>query len=190
MGLDKEPTYIKKLYWSKSEIYSSLLAKAMSRNRFEAILSSIHLSDNETAQPDDRLAKLISLIDTLISKFRDAINPPEEICIDESMIPFRGRLKFRQNVPNKRYRYGIKLLKLCVKGDYTWNVKVYSGKENIKLASISTVVELVRPLLGEGRTICTDNYYNSVQFAHEINANQTHLICTLRYKKKLNSKKV
>lgn len=88
MGLDKKPKL--RNYWSKNSIYYSSLSKPMSRNRFEAILSCIHISNNETAQLTDHLAKLRLLVTELNSKFQNAMNPFEEICIDESMIPFRG----------------------------------------------------------------------------------------------------
>uniref|UniRef100_A0A1B6MQT6 PiggyBac transposable element-derived protein domain-containing protein n=1 Tax=Graphocephala atropunctata TaxID=36148 RepID=A0A1B6MQT6_9HEMI len=193
MGLDKKPKL--RNYWSKKNIYSSSLSKCMSRNRFEAILTYLHVSNNEIVPTDsnDRLIKIRPLISALNVKFQEAMNPFEDICIDETMVPFRGRVKFRQYVPSKRHRYGIKLYKLCLIGGYTWNVKVCAGKEHIprgQSASSKTVMELVEPLLGEGRTLCTDNFYTSVQLAHELNENETHLVGTLRKKRKLNSKNV
>lgn len=55
----------------------------MSRNRFEEILSCIHISNNETAQLNDRLAKIRPLITELNVKFQNAMNPFEEICIND-----------------------------------------------------------------------------------------------------------
>lgn len=133
------------------------------------------------------------MITELNVKFQNVMNLFEEICIDESMIPFRGRVVFRQYVPSKRYKYGIKIFKLCLKGGYTWNFKVYAGKERIprgQLSSSNTVMELVRPLLGEGCILCTDNLNTSVSLAHELNENQTHLVGTLRKKRKMNPKSV
>ncbi|KAJ8879450.1 hypothetical protein PR048_020058 [Dryococelus australis] len=56
-------------------------------------------------------------------------SPEENMAIDESLIPFRGRLKFRQYIPNKRHRYGIKVYKLWLLQRYTWHAKIYTGKE-------------------------------------------------------------
>ena len=33
--------------------------------------------------------------------------------IDESLILFKGRLKFKQYIPSKRHRFGIKMYVLC-----------------------------------------------------------------------------
>ena len=32
---------------------------------------------------------------------------------NDDVVPFRGRLKFRQYLPKKSHKYGIKLFKLC-----------------------------------------------------------------------------
>lgn len=49
---------------------------------------------------------------------------------------------------------------------------------------------MVNPLLGEGRTLYTDNYYTSVDLAKDLLAKKTHLIGTLRKKRKYNPKPV
>ena len=41
----------------------------------------------------------------------------KEACIDESLVPFRARIVFRQYIPSKRYKYSIKIFKLCAKED-------------------------------------------------------------------------
>lgn len=100
----------------------------MSRNRFRAILSMFHFSDNEDASNIDRLGKINPFIYLMNDKFHKMYDPDESVCIDETMVPFRDRLGFRQYIPGKRHKYGIKLFKLCMKGGYTWHIKVYSGK--------------------------------------------------------------
>lgn len=69
------------------------------------------------------------------------MNPFEEIFYDESMIPSRGRVFICQYVPSKRYRSGIKIFKLRLRGDWnTWNFKVYAGKERIPCGQLSSLV--------------------------------------------------
>jgi hypothetical protein len=62
--------------------------------------------------------------------FQKAITPGEEVCIDETVVPFHGRLYFEQYIPGKRFKYGVKMYKLCAEGGYTWSVKVYCGREH------------------------------------------------------------
>ena len=52
-----------------------------------------------------------------------------DLCIDETMVPFRGRVGFRQYVPGKRFKYGMKKFKLCTTKGYTLNTKIYCGQE-------------------------------------------------------------
>lgn len=47
---------------------------------------------------------------------------------DESMIPWRGWLSFRQYIKNKSHKYGVKIYKLCTPEGYTYNSIIYSGK--------------------------------------------------------------
>lgn len=47
------------------------------------------------------------------------------MCIDESVVPFIGRLVFRQYLKNKKHRHGIKIFKLCLKDFYTLQYNIY-----------------------------------------------------------------
>lgn len=192
MGLDTKPEL--RDYWSTNPLYKNDLSKrcGFSRNKFELFLHCFHMSDNENLPPDNRLYKISPLITMMNNKFQKICEPNESVCIDETMVPFRGRLSFLQYVPGKRHKYGIKLFKLCIAEGYTYAVKVYGGKEQPSEKSLASrvVMELMQPLLNTGRTLFTDNFYTSVELAHELNRNNTHLVGTLRAKRKHNPKAV
>lgn len=101
----------------------------MSRNRFEVILAHLHACDNETSDQSNKLYKLGTIIEDMNELFGKKLIPGEKICIDETMVSWRGRLSFRQYIPSKRHKYGIKLFKLCLPHGYTHSLKVYCGKE-------------------------------------------------------------
>lgn len=92
-------------YWaSNSLVYNFDFPKRMmSRDRFQALLASLHFSDNENNQAGDRLAKVRNFITLMQRKFQELFIPGEDIIIDESLVPFRGRLLF----PNKAHKYGL-----------------------------------------------------------------------------------
>ncbi|KAK9695310.1 Transposase IS4 [Popillia japonica] len=184
MGLDRKPKL--RDYWRTSELYWSNAAKYMSRNRFEIILRLWHFADNELCPPGDRLHKIQVLVDLLNEKFKRIIFPDENLCIDETMVPFRGRLKFRQYVKGKRHKFGIKLFKLCLPGGFTYHVKIYCGSDKIDGMSVATkvVLELMGDCLGKGATLFTDNWYTSVELAENLLARNTHLVGTLRRNRK------
>lgn len=84
-----------KHYWRNTTLFSCNIPQYMPRNRFELLLSVLHFSDNNTATSNNRLFKIQPLIDLLVNKFNAARIPDDSVCIDESMVPFSGRLLFK-----------------------------------------------------------------------------------------------
>jgi regulator of sigma D len=100
MGLCRYPKISD--YWSQNKIYSRNIRQYMSRNRFEILLRMLHFSDNNgDLQPTDRMQKIFPLVTQLRERFQSVIIPEEDVCNDESLVPFRGRLAFKQYIKNK-----------------------------------------------------------------------------------------
>jgi len=94
---------------------------------------------------------------------------------------------FRQYIPGKRHKYGIKLYIVCEPSGYVWNVLVYSGKSDpiSGLAHAeSTVMKLVEKLLDCGRILHVDNFYTSIPLAQQLLERKTLLCGTLRRNRK------
>jgi hypothetical protein len=173
-------------YWRQSKLYKNDIARStMTRNRFQAILANWHFADNEQNESNDRCHKVNDLLKMLVTKFAAARKPQEDIVIDETMIPFRGRLQFKQYLPGKAHKYGVKIFKLCDSAGYTYNMAIYKGKSD-RVLSLPTevVMQLSQPYLHVGRTLVTDNYYTSIQLANNLLTAQTHLVGTLRSNRK------
>lgn len=94
------------------------------------------------------------------------------------MVPFRGRLQFKQYLPGKSHKYGVKLFKLCDSAGYTYYVDIYSGKGSGETKDL--VLKLVQPFLEAGRTLCVDNFYTSLPLSECLLSHKTHLIGILR----------
>lgn len=175
-------------YWSTDPLYKNSVAKTMSRNRFEIILRMLHFNNNDETPVNDRLAKLTPLLYVLEQNFQTVYTLGPEIVIDESMVPWRGRLLFRQYIPGKKHKYGVKLFKICNPKGFTWRIKVYSGKSGDSGAQTAlgdrVVMYLTDDLLDEGRTLYTDNFYTSVTLAQTLLQRSTHLVGTLRKNRK------
>ena len=122
----------------------------------------IHFRDNAAAETGDRLAKILPLINILESNFKNLFCPEKDIVIDETLVPWMGRLIFRQYIPNKAHRYGIKMFKICSVEGYTWGIRIYSGKsatgERETGLAQKVCLELTKDLLNEGRTLFVDNF--------------------------------
>lgn len=194
MGLVRLPKI--ELYWSKYEGYNLTLPRTiMPRNRFELLLRFVHFSNNEENDPKNRLSKVAPIINHLNSNFKKYYKPDEILCVDESLVPFRGRIVFRQYIKQKRHRCGIKVFKLCSGPGYTYSFRIYTGKdENTNEISGNKSTEIVMALcqdtLGKGHTICTDNWYTSVDLAERLADMRTQLLGTLRKNRRGNPKVV
>ena len=85
----------------------------MNRNRFLTLLRFLHSNDNEQQITDANLYKITSVINHLRTVFGESLVPCQNLCIDESLVLWKGRLSFKQYIPSKRRRFGIKLFLLC-----------------------------------------------------------------------------
>ncbi|KAJ8979354.1 hypothetical protein NQ317_010127 [Molorchus minor] len=80
------------MYWEKSaDVHNSLVAKAISKNRFEYILSNIHVCDNEKLDNEDRYAKVRPLITSLNKKFQENAIHAENHRVYQTMATYLER---------------------------------------------------------------------------------------------------
>jgi len=74
----------------------------MSRNRFQILSTMIHYSNNETSDQTNRLYKLGTIVEDIMVNSNNCMAPHDTLCIDESMIPFTGRLFFKQYLKKQK----------------------------------------------------------------------------------------
>ena len=93
-GIVRKPKL--ELYWSTRGIFQTpLFPQTMSRNRFQLIQRYLHFSDNNAAVTnEDPLCKIRTILDTVVYNFRTNYTPDREISLGESMLGWRGRLRF------------------------------------------------------------------------------------------------
>ncbi|PNF31295.1 hypothetical protein B7P43_G12669, partial [Cryptotermes secundus] len=89
-------------------------SNTMKRDRFLHILRFLHFAGNNTetdrnANSYDRLWKIRTIFDTLNDAYEKYYNPSEHFAIDEIIVKFKGRVVFRQYIPKKHKRFGIKI---------------------------------------------------------------------------------
>ena len=163
----------------------------MSRDRFEAITRHLHFSDNETADPDDRLRKLRPVVDVLGATFKSVYVPEQMVTVDESLWRYRGRHHAVQYNPSKRARFGLKAYKLCASdgptAGYTSAFKVYMGQDRSEMpASQKAVIDLMNAaeLFDHGYELYTDNWYSSPTLFHYCQGRKTNVVGTVRTTRK------
>ncbi|KAM9743810.1 piggyBac transposable element-derived protein 4-like [Menidia menidia] len=150
----------------------------MSRNRFQIIWRFLHYNNNASQDVTDKMYKVRPVLDYIVERFKEMYQPAENICIDEGMMLWRGRLSFRVYNPQKPVKYGIKSYILCDSATgYCFNMQPYVGEAR-------TLVEIVFSLLdrlsGHGYTLYMDNFYNSLALCERLLGAQTNVCGTLR----------
>ena len=89
-------------------------ADTMTRTRFEKINKYFHIND-VTANPargepgHDRLIRARRVIDHVNEACLENYMPHKESSIDEAMIAYKGRLSFKQYLPAKPTKFGVKV---------------------------------------------------------------------------------
>ncbi|KAL6419035.1 hypothetical protein ACFW04_014103 [Cataglyphis niger] len=155
-------------YWSMDELLKSdIFRKLMARDRYMVLLQMLHFNDNNTAS-DDPLVKIQPVIDKLKVSFSQSFAPYKYLCIDESLLLYKGRCYFKQYIPSKRSRFGIKLFLLC---------------DSIGISG-DVVMTLLQPYLGKGHALITDNWYTSPGLYTLLHENKTNAFGTVRRNRK------
>ena len=188
MGLVTKPNLSS--YWSTDPALNSpFFPSIMSRDRFLQILRYLHFADNTQAPRADsadynKLYKLQPFLDLLIPKFQQVYKPNRQLAIDETLIKFKGKVHFRQFIPIKPGRFGIKAFTLAESSSgYLLNSKIYTGKEGHGVQrdlGRKAVMSVIEPYLDKGYYVFMDNYHTSVPLFEELEERKTLACGTVR----------
>lgn len=152
----------------------------MTITRFQELRVNLSLSNaaDRVRMGNDVLYRCRDFINDMNDKFKKYYYPDEFLCIDEGMIPFAGKAKFKVYNPDKPTQWGIKEYLLCdaVKS-YTLHVQIYHGQstwdrelkakmlledeQDIQCRTMELVLSLMKTYEGKGHKVIMDNYYTS-----------------------------
>jgi len=189
MGLSRKPEI--RLYWSTHPATAApwFRESGLSRDRFLSILKFLRFAEPDSLVTGDRLKRIRPFLTKMQTIFKENYQPNRQICVDESLILYKGRLKFKQFIKSKRSRFGVKVFSLCSSDGYMYNFEIYTGQgdqtfptpEGTDLSVSERVVTyLMRDLLDLGYAVYTDNWYTSVRLAEYLLTRETLLTGTVR----------
>jgi hypothetical protein len=167
------------MYWQQvSDTHNSLVAGAMTRNRFDEIMSSLHVADNEHLNTDDRFAKVRPMIDILNKSFLDNAPHEENHSVDEAMVPYFGRHGCKQFIRGKPIRYGFKLWAGATRLGYANWIEPYQGSgtkidpkyKDLGLGAgvILQYADVISSIGSHSYHLFFDNFFTSVPLLTEI----------------------
>ena len=117
MGINELPGY--KDYWSRDNfIGNDGIKSTFTIRRYEKLTEYLHVSDraNESNRGDenyDKLYKVRPVLDMTKQSFSTKYKLHKNISIDEAMIKWTSRLSFKQCLPAKPIKRGIKVWMRC-----------------------------------------------------------------------------
>ena len=161
----------------------------MSLEKFHMISRVIRFDNRDTRagrRERDKLAAIRDVWDKWVKSLPLMYNPGPYVTVDERLVPFRGRCPFRQYMPNKPGKYGIKIWAACdAKSSYAWNMQVYTGKQpggaSEKNQGMRVVLEMSEGL--QGHNITCDNFFTSYQLGEELQKRKLTILGTIRRNK-------
>ena len=175
-------------------MHTQFYGETMTQDKFLHILWFLHFVDN-SRRPDpgeeyDRLWKIRTIYDILNQAYPKFYNPSEHLAADEVIVKFQDRVIFRQYIPKKRKCFGIKIYnKLCDKSGYTYNMKVYLGRDSSSAtddmtATHATVRHLTCRVEGLGNKLFMDNFFSLPRLFDDLLRRKIHSCRTVRPNRK------
>ena len=188
-------------HWKKSEKFGSNFAiNAMSRNRFDDLLSNLHYinSGNLTATErqqrinEDGFWLVRGLLTKLAVNFGTYWRPGQKLDIDEMTIPFKGRHKFKCYNPSKPNKWHLKFY--CLNDSscgYLVDFFPYEGKSEKRPAGITATSYPAYKLINQaerfhnrGYVLAHDNWFCSAECALMLKRQGVESVGTIKLNRK------
>jgi hypothetical protein len=184
-----------KHYWTVTEQFCTpFYSKTMTHDRFLHILRYLHFSNNQNANDNNdpnygRLRKIRRIFDMVNEVYSKYHFPTEHLTVDEVIILYKGKVNFKQYIPKKHKRFGIKIYKLRDMSRYTYDMDVYLGENRTHSTADMTVTHvtvrhLTRKVEGHGYKLYVDNLFSSPDLFDNLAERKINCCETVRLNRK------
>lgn len=162
---------------------------AMSEKRFRFLLRSLRFDDVTTRAERrelDKMAPIRELFEVFLANFQKNFIPSEFLTVDEQLLAFRGRCAFKQYIPSKPAKYGIKTFALVdAKTFYTFNLETYVGTQpngpyRQENTAEKITLRMIQPVEGSNRNITGDNWFTSLSLVKYLKKKMLTYLGTIR----------
>ncbi|CAK1598285.1 unnamed protein product [Parnassius mnemosyne] len=181
--------------WASDGTGVEIFRLTMSRQRCHFIQSCLRFDDKSTREERkllDNLAPIREIFELFVENCKKSYVLGEYVTIDEMLLAFRGRCKFRQYIPTKPAKYGIKVLAMVdAQNFYIFNLEIYAGKQpegpfSVNNKPFDVVNRLVLPISKTGRNVTFDNWFTSYELvSHLLNEHKLTSVGTVRKNKRV-----
>lgn len=164
-GWWKQSSVSCKQLWEKS-LGISAYRCLMPRLRFMFLTACLRFDDKESRDPEDRFSPIREIWDIFIQNCTTYYKPNNNVTVDEQLLGFRGRCKFRMYIKSKPDKYGLKIISLNdANTSYMINAIPYLGKTSTPPGvpvSEYFLEEVTKPIHDTNRTVTCDNWFSSI----------------------------
>ena len=135
----------------------------------------------------DRFYKVRLILMAFNQRLLEAYHPGKKnISVDEGMIAFKGRLSFRQYMPAKPTKYGIKVwMAADAANGFVLASKVYFGRERDGNAlqhglDYDVVTSIYLPFFGKNHHVYFDNFFSLPKLLEDLLTEKMYVCSTIR----------
>lgn len=148
--------------------HNNIFEQIMKLGSFEKLHQDIHFPLNQFEQK-------------LNEVFKNHWQLSMKISIDEGMLGFRGRVKFKIFMPGKPEKNGLKTFNLCDHTGYCYDYWIYKGSEsNHPTDAAGIVLDFMKHVTPGKHVLFADNWYGSEALANELNVKGHYFVLNCR----------
>jgi hypothetical protein len=164
-----------RMYWSK-ELYFEKIGEVMTVNRFEQIKLFFHCNDNNKFYNNcgDKLYKVRPIINMLKDSF-SKLKHEEMLCVDEQVVPYKGKSSIKQYNPMKPKKWGFKIYVLSGVDGLVHNFEIHTGpidvcpgQPDLKASGNIVMNLLVNVPRQKWHKLYFDNWYTSLELVKSL----------------------
>jgi len=121
----------------------------------------------------DKLAPFRDIWTMFLAQLPKYYIPGTDLCVDEQLVAFRGRCGFRQYIPSKPAKYGLKIWWCCdAETSYSLAGEIYLGRQPGQQREVGqgarVVSDLISPWCRSGRNVAADSFFSSVELVEQL----------------------
>ncbi|KAJ8945190.1 hypothetical protein NQ314_009305 [Rhamnusium bicolor] len=148
---------------------------------YAGILKANHLNADDLWKTDGSGVEIFRLTMALfVDNCKNGYSLSKYVTVDERLEAYRGRCSFRQYIPPKPSRYGIKIFALAdIKLMHVSNMEVYVGQQPERPLRVSNspdivVKRLCQHIYGSGRNLTIDNWFTSIDLVDALHKEKNY----------------
>ncbi|XP_050293811.1 piggyBac transposable element-derived protein 3-like [Anthonomus grandis grandis] len=179
------------MYWQNcNDTQNKLILAAISRGRFQIIMSNLHCSDNTSLDKKDKYSKLRPLFKSLNKKNFDYAPVEENHSLDETMIPYYGRHSGKQFIQGKPVRWGYKFWVGTLRLGYIVYFDPYQGASTtipdkykhlgLGASVVLQYVNVLQKMPYQPFHICFDKFFTSLSLLKKLKLRNIKATGTIR----------